>query len=82
MGPEYWGPYTPASLPESNMETQKGLYKDYSPKGGYMGFHVSFGECMCPIRLYEPKVRHKLRTQETGRDPYQGPLVRTLYPKP
>ena len=28
------------------METQKGPYKDYSPfKGGYMGFHVSLGEC-------------------------------------
>ena len=35
-----------ATLPETNMETQKGPYKDYSPfKGGYMGFHVSLGEC-------------------------------------
>ena len=33
-------------LPESNMETQKGPHKDYSPflKGGYMGFNVSLGE--------------------------------------
>ena len=43
-----------ATLPETNMETQKGPYKDYSPSkeggggggGGYMGFHVSLGECI------------------------------------
>ena len=30
----------------TNMETQKGPYKDYSPfKGGLYGFHVSLGEC-------------------------------------
>ena len=30
------------------METQKGPHKDYSPlKWGYMGFHVSLGECRC-----------------------------------
>ena len=34
------------TLPETNMEIQKGPYKDYSPlKRGYMGFHVSLGEC-------------------------------------
>ena len=29
------------------METPKRPYKDYSPfkGGGYMGFHVSLGEC-------------------------------------
>ena len=36
-----------ATLAETNMETQKGPYKDYSPfkKAGYIGFHVSLGEC-------------------------------------
>ena len=34
------------TLPETNMETQKGPYEDYSPsKRGYMGFHVTLGEC-------------------------------------
>ena len=34
------------TLPETNMETQKGPYEDYSPsKRGYMSFHVSLGEC-------------------------------------
>ena len=36
------------TLPETNMETQKGAYKDYSlSKRGYMGFHVSLGEGIC-----------------------------------
>ena len=35
------------TLPVTNMGTQKGPYKDYSPseRGLYMGFHVSLGEC-------------------------------------
>ena len=34
------------TLPETNLETQKGPYKDYSPsKRGLYGFHVSLGEC-------------------------------------
>ena len=42
------GIYVSPTLPETNMETQEGPYKDYSPlKGGYMGFHVSLGECIC-----------------------------------
>ena len=34
------------TLPETNMETQAGPMKTTVPlKWGYMGFHVSFGEC-------------------------------------
>ena len=33
------------TLPETNMETQKRVCKDYSPfKRGYLGFHVSLEE--------------------------------------
>ena len=39
--------YERATLPETNMETQKGLYKDYSPlERSSMDFHVSLGECI------------------------------------
>ena len=48
------------------METQKGPYKDYSP-GGYMGFHVSLGECItgwgvhlsCEIGSWNPQGLHR-----------------------
>ena len=35
------------TLPETNMETQKGPYKDYSPFEG--GLHVSLGECTVSV---------------------------------
>ena len=40
--------YGKHTLPETNMETPKWPYIDYSPfkRGGYMGFHVSLGECI------------------------------------
>ena len=42
------------TLPETNMETRKGPIKTTVPlKGGYMGFHVSLGECTCLIFLLE-----------------------------
>ena len=35
-----------STLPETNMETQKGPIKATVPlKRAYMGFHVSLGEC-------------------------------------
>ena len=35
------------TLPDTNMETQKDAYKDYSPfKRSYSGFRVSLGECI------------------------------------
>ena len=35
------------TLPETDMEIQKGPMKTTVPlKGGYMGFHVSLGECI------------------------------------
>ena len=38
------------TLPETNMETQKGPIKTTVPlKGDYMGFPVSLGECMADI---------------------------------
>ena len=40
------------TFPETDMETQTGPYDDYSPsKGGYMGFHVSLGECTSSVHV-------------------------------
>ena len=56
-----WGVEISSTLPETNMETQKGSIKTtVLVKGGYMGFHVSLGECNpCRIRQKDP---HRLLT--------------------
>ena len=39
------------TLPETNIETQKGSIKTtIFLKGGYMGFHVNLGECRTLLR--------------------------------
>ena len=59
-----WTSISWITLPETNMETQKGPLKTTGLlKGGYMGFHVSLGECTiweyAVCRDYGQKTRNK-----------------------
>ena len=62
------------------LKTQKGPYKDCSPskKGGYMGFHVSLGECRVDSECYNCAYCCTHFCEETLFSLFSSPLIQGL----